>query len=476
METHILISLISLAGLILEVTALFTVLAAIRDTRTAQGAIAWSVALIAMPIITLPMYWIFGRNKFHGYVDALRAGHEEFLTFNRQEYRPSESLNCHAHMDKSKAVFEHLAGIPFLDGNELKLFVDGNSTFDAVMEDIDKAEQYILVQFFIVHDDGIGNRLKGHLIRKASEGVEIRFLYDEVGCHTTPKTFWDEMRAAGIEVAPFLTTKGKGNRFQLNFRNHRKIVVVDGHTAFVGGHNVGDEYLGLSKEFGPWRDTHLRCVGPAVCGVQISFAEDWFWATHKRLDLQWAPRTRGQGAEVLALGTGPSDQLESCSLMYVRAINSAQERFWVASPYFVPDGSVLSALQLAALRGVDVRLVVPEKPDHKLVWLACFHCLKQLDLPGIRVYRYNQGFMHQKTFLVDDRWAAVGTANMDNRSFRLNFELTMLVDDDDFCKQIEAMFEHDFTHCDETGPNEYDNLSLLKRYAVKVARLFAPIL
>ncbi len=476
METHILISLISLAGLVLEFAALMTVFAAIRDTRTAQGAIAWSVALVAMPIITLPLYLIFGRNKFHGYVDALRSGHEEFLAFNKSAYQPSKASAKHSHMDKSKLVFEHLAGVPFLDGNRLELFTDGYSTFDAIMDEIDKAQQYVLVQFFVVHDDGLGQRLKDHLILMAKQGVKIFFLYDEVGSHTTSRGFWDEMRAAGIQVAPFLTTKGKGNRFQLNFRNHRKIVVVDGHTAFVGGHNVGDEYLGLSKKLGPWRDTHLRCSGPAVCGVQISFAEDWYWATREHLELNWSPPYYPDGPDVLALPTGPSDRLETCSLMYVRAINSAQERFWVASPYFVPDGSVLNALQLAALRGVDVRLVIPDEPDHKLVWLACYHSLKQLDMPNIRVFRYNRGFMHQKTFLVDDRWGAVGTANMDNRSFRLNFELTMLVDDDDFCKQLEAMFEHDFTHCDEVGTNEYDHLGFFMKYAVKVARLFAPIL
>jgi len=253
-------------------------------------------------------------------------------------------------------------------------------------------------------------------------------------------------------------------------------VVVDGKTAFVGGHNVGDEYLGITKQFKGWRDTHIRIVGPAVLGVQISFAKDWYWSAREILDLDLSMPKEAGTAEVLALPTGPEDPLESCSLMFIRAIETAQDRFWIASPYFVPDSSVMKALQLAAMRGVDVRIMLPMKPDHKLVYLAGFACLKELDMPGIRVFRYNEGFLHQKVFLADNTHAGVGTANLDNRSFRLNFEITMLIEDEPFCRRIETMFEEDFANCIETGPGEFDNKNILFQTAIKFARLFSPIL
>ena len=366
--------------------------------------------------------------------------------------------------------------MPFLGGNEVDLLIDGNETFNAIIEYIDKAEKYILIQFFIVHDDGLGRRLKNALLKKAHQGIRINYLYDEVGCHTTPSSYWQEMIDAGILAQAFHTTKGRGNRFQLNFRNHRKIVVIDGHTAFVGGHNVGDEYLGITKQFKGWRDTHMRITGPAVMGVRISFAKDWYWATRDLYEIDLEMPTITGDAEVLACATGPADDMETCSLMFIRAINAAKKRFWIASPYFVPDSSVTKALQLAAMRGVDIRIMLPRKPDHLLVYWASFACLKELQLPGIRIYRYDEGFLHQKVFLVDDEMSAVGTANLDNRSFRLNFEITMLVEDRAFSKKIEQMFLDDFTHCVETGTDEYDKKNIAYQTLIKFARLLSPIL
>jgi len=366
------LGLFSLLYTAMEITAIITAVMAVHDTRTPQGAVAWAIALITFPFLTLPLYWIFGRTKFHGYIDAIRAGLEEFnrlmcSAHDIPEIRgPTDRKRTHA----PRTVFEALAGLPYLGGNSLELHIDGQTTFEAIFSDIAKARKYVLVQFFIVHDDTLGIRLQELLIRKAKEGVRVHFLYDEIGCHSTPATYWNAMRGAGVDARPFHTTKGRRNRFQLNFRNHRKIVVVDGRTAHVGGHNVGNEYLGITKQFKGWRDTHISLSGPAVLGVQVSFAKDWYWATRDFLELDLTTPTHTGTAEVLALGTGPEDALESCSLMFIRAIEAAQARFWVASPYFVPDSAVMKALQLAALRGVDVRILLPEKTDHRLVYLA----------------------------------------------------------------------------------------------------------
>lgn len=478
MELSFILGLLSVAYTAIEITAIITVVFAVHDTRTPQGAIAWAISLITFPVVTLPMYWIFGRTKFHGYIDAMRVGKEEFdhLIGDTHSVPTVKSIAERKQPHAPRTVFETLSRIPFLGGNDLELLVNGEKTFDAICAGIEKAEKYVLIQFYIVHDDTLGKRLQELLIRKAKQGVRISFLYDEVGCHTTPAAYWDALKQANVDARPFHTTKGRGNRFQLNFRNHRKIVVVDGHTAYVGGHNVGNEYLGISDIFDGWRDTHMRITGPAVLGVQVSFGKDWYWAAQDILDLDLSMPIHSGTAEVMALGTGPEDPLESCSLMFIRAIEAAQDRFWIASPYFVPDSAVMKALQLAAMRGVDVRIMLPMKPDHKLVYLAGFACLKELDLPGIRVYRYNAGFLHQKVFLADTILAGVGTANLDNRSFRLNFEITMLIEDTPFCKQIEQMFINDFDNCIETGPDEYDGKNLMYKTAIKFARLLSPIL
>jgi cardiolipin synthase len=276
---------------------------------------------------------------------------------------------------------------------------------------------------------------------------------------------------------PFGTTRGWGNRFQLNFRNHRKIVVVDGVEGWTGGLNVGDEYLGRDPEIGPWRDTHLRIAGPAALGLQLSFVEDWSWATDELLfdQLAWPAEPRGHTA-VLVVPSGPADRLETASLLYQQAIHGAQRRIWIATPYFVPDGAVLGALTLAALRGVDVRLMIPERSDSRLVDAAAEGYLAPLVASGIRVYRYRDGFMHSKHLVIDDRLAAVGTANVDNRSFRLNFEVTALVADPGFASRVAAMFESDLARAQPVTAQQLSARSFWRRAFSRAANLFSPIL
>jgi cardiolipin synthase len=342
---------------------------------------------------------------------------------------------------------------------------------------IDQAREYVLLQYYIVHDDELGRELKDRLMARAEQGVRIYFQYDEIGCHKLSKEYIMALKRAGVEMSPFKTTRGRGNRFQLNFRNHRKITVVDGRTAFVGGHNVGDEYMGRNPRFGRWRDTHVKIQGPVVRQVQLSFVKDWYWATRQAPRLNWKVLSGdGNGVNMLALSTGPTDEIDTCALMFVQAIHSAQSRFWLSSPYFVPNEAVLEALQIAALRGVDVRIMLPAKPDHRTVHLAGLSFLPQLDIPGLRLYRYEAGFLHQKAMLIDDSLAAVGTANADNRSFSLNFEITMLVADKDFAAKVEAMFVEDFKNSRILEAEEYHHLGTLTRLGVRIARLFSPLL
>jgi cardiolipin synthase len=371
---------------------------------------------------------------------------------------------------------EKLVNIPYLNGNSVKLLVDGDATFASILEGIDAAEKYILFQFFIVKDDEIGREVKSHLIAKAKQGVEVYFLYDEVGSNKLPESYKTELRDAGVEVRDFHTQKGRGNRFQLNFRNHRKIVVVDGAVTWVGGHNVGDEYLGRDPKFGHWRDTHTRIEGPAALAAQLSFVEDWNWASGKILEFDWKPKpSTGGNIPVLIVPSGPADELETAALMFIHAINSATERIWIASPYFVPDEGVIVALQLAGLRGVDVRILIPDKADHLMVWLAAYAYLDDSGRTGVKFYRYLDGFLHEKVMLIDDRAASVGTANFDNRSFRLNFEVTAVIHDAAFAAEVAAMFEKDFEKSRLMEEGEYDAKPFWFRFGVRLARLTSPV-
>ncbi len=451
---------------------------ALMKCRNSQAAIAWSITLVTFPYGVLPLYWIFGSRKYLGYVTARRRGNLEVnhIAEGLDKYTPEFRVRVEGQVTHHSAV-EELVRIPFTRGNDAKLLVDGEATFGAIFAAIDAAERYVLVQFFIIHADDLGNELKRKLIAKASSGVRVYLLYDEIGSYSLPKGYVEELRGAGVQVEAFKTTKGPRNRFQINFRNHRKIVVVDGRTAYIGGHNVGDEYMGRDHEIGRWRDTHVQIEGPSVQVAQLTFIEDWYWATHEVPALDWVPKAAPNGdRHLLVFPTGPADQLDSCGLFFGIAIHRAVRRVWIASPYFVPDTQVIAALQIAALRGVDVRILLPEKPDHKLVYLASFSYYDETLPYGVKIYRYMPGFLHQKVVLVDDDYAAVGTANMDNRSFRLNFEVSVLFADRPFVKEVSAMLEEDFNESRECSLEEFHRRPLAFKMAVAFARLLSPIL
>jgi cardiolipin synthase len=451
---------------------------AVMTARTAQGAIAWGIGLNTFPYVAVPAYWVLGRRSFEGYVEAWNGRHEEVKQF---EATMRERLEPFAveRLDRvpNYEAMKRLAHSPLLRGNDATLLVDGEATFASIFEGLAQAEHYALVQFYIIHDDGLGRRLKKALIDCANRGVKVFVLYDEVGSLGLPKSYLAELEAAGIQQSKFNTTKGAHNRFQLNFRNHRKNVVVDGKVAWIGGHNVGDEYLGLDPKVGHWRDTHVRIEGPAAQVAQTMFLGDWYWAKRTIPDLDWEPRAASTGADVMAmvLPIAPIDEIETAQLFFVHALNAARDRIWIATPYFVPDESVMAALRLAALRGVDVRVIVPEKGDNPLVDLAARWYANELADVAITFLRYTDGFLHQKVMLIDHSLATVGTANFDNRSFRLNFEITAVVADVDFAAEVERMLDADFSKSRLMEPGEYDRKPWWFRFAVKLARLTAPI-
>jgi cardiolipin synthase len=470
--------IVSVLVVLFHVVGFASSIHAVMSTRTSQGAIAWAVSLNTFPYLAVPAYWVFGRSKFQGYVVARRTKDDRNDRIEREviETVAPYRVTGADRVEAARAA-EGLAGMPVLSGNRVDLLIDGDATFKSILSGIDQAKEYVLVQFYIVHDDGLGRALKDHLIAKAKEGVDVYFLYDEIGSHALPESYKQELRSAGADVHEFNTRKGQRNRFQLNFRNHRKVVVTDGRVAWIGGHNVGDEYLGKDPKFGHWRDTHVRIEGPAVLKAQVSFMEDWYWATDTIPKLNWSAQRAPEGsdARVLIIPTGPADDLETANLMFVHAINSAQKRIWIASPYFVPEHSVIVALQLAGLRGVDVRILIPDKPDHLAVYLAAYSYFDDAGQTGAKFYRYQNGFLHEKVMLIDDEVATVGTANFDNRSFRLNFEITAAIADPTFVTKVEHMFQDDFAHSRLMQEGEYGKKPWYFRLGVRLARLTAPI-
>jgi cardiolipin synthase len=473
------ITLIGLAYALIELIGIVLAFHAVLHARSSQAAIAWAVSLIATPFFALPLYVLFGGRKLSGYIQARRSGDRAVkrhtLGVVRDRLLPFKTDP--SGRSRLAQALESLSGMFFTRGNTLRLLIDGHDSFAAIFEAIENADEYILIQFFIIRDDRLGRKLQQALIEKSRQGVHCSLLYDGIGSFALPNSYVTKLQRSGVDVRVFRSHTGTFNRFQFNFRNHRKIVIVDGRVAFAGGHNVGVEYLGEQKRFGHWRDTHVRIEGPAVQGLQTAFLEDWYWAAGEIPTVNWDPLScEAGGSATLILPTGPADAFDNCSLFFVQSLQSAQQRIWITSPYFVPDESVVAALQLAALRGVDVRIMLPDKPDKRLVWLAAFSYIPEVGQAGVKFYSYQNGFLHQKVMLIDSDLAAVGTANLDNRSLRLNFEMTVMVADPVFAQSVEAMLEKDFAVCKLVDINAVRQRAWPFRVAVAAARLLSPML
>lgn len=461
-----------------RILGIFSAVDAIMSSRTSQGAIAWTISLVAAPIVAVPAYWVFGRSKFEGYVESRKEQQREFDAVARQARAGIDAVELEFETrHPAYDALRGLSGARLTHGNRAELLIDGKQTFDSIIEGIGRAREYVLVQFYIVHDDGLGRRLKDAMIERAKAGVQVVFLYDELGSSSLPKSYTGELEAAGVRVSSFHTTQGTRNKFQLNFRNHRKIVVVDGKTAWVGGHNVGDEYLGLDPEFSPWRDTHVRIDGPFAVQAQAVVAVDWYWAQRELLELNWVPELAPDAdMNAIVVATGPADPLETAGMFFVHALHSAKQRIWITAPYFVPDDAVVKALMLATLRGVDVRILVPGKGDSLPVQMASYYYMWLLKDSNVRFCAFEPGFMHQKVMLVDDTTSSIGTHNFDNRSFRLNFEIAAVVYDEGFNREVEAMLREDLRKCKPIDPAEFDNRSWFWKFGVQASRLLSPIL
>lgn len=450
--------------------------------RTPQGTIAWCMGLLLLPIVTIPMYLVFGARRFSGYVRARRKERSGLS-------RVGEACNVAiAPWMVRPGPFPDLAldrlGLTApTSGNALELLVNGEATFERMLGDIDQAQEYVLIQFFIFRDDELGRRFEEAIRRARGRGVQVYVLYDLVG---TPRItrLREALKRLGAEIHAFGRARWPITRYQINFRNHRKVVVIDGHVAYVGGHNVGVEYLGQDKVLSPWRDTHMRIAGPAALACQLAFCEDWHWAAGEVPSVKWkahgvsaedGANPERARAEVLVCPTGPVDELDTLTITLLSLLTRATRRIWLASPYFAPDDSIMNALQLAALRGVDVHIIIPDKSDNPLVNAAAYTYVRELMPAGVRFHKYCKGFLHQKVILADDL-AAVGSANLDNRSLRINFEIMAMVRDSAFIHDVERMLEEDLRNSRELTPNDLEKRRWSQQLLSRLARLLAPIL
>ena len=449
---------------------------ALMHVRTSQGAIAWVLSLLMVPFVAIPLYWLLGRRRFSREIGGRRAKDSRLaaLAVGMMERLRRYEVDI-PDDDAFERAARILGGLPFTRGNRLELLIDGEETFDSIFETIRSAKRHLCVNFFIVKSDTLGIRFQQALIERARAGVRVFFLFDEFGSYKLPRRYLRELKAAGVECHSFGVNRFWWSRLQLNFRNHRKIVLADGEVALIGGLYVGDEYLGRDARFGGWRDTHLAMRGPVVQAVQLVFLEDWFWASNSMPELDWETRLEETDQIAAVIPTGPADPADSWQLVVAEAANTSRQRLWIASPYFVPDEGVLTALQAAAIRGVDVRILIPERADHLLVWLSAFSYFEESIPYGVRIFRYQRGFLHQKVMLVDHRLAAVGSANLDNRSFRLNFEITGFSPDPAFVDEVARMLEADFEASVEARVEDFSAKPFLFRAACRVARLMAPI-
>jgi cardiolipin synthase len=470
-----LVSLYAFLTVLLELAGIFLALRAVLMARTPQSAIGWALALVILPVIAIPLFLFFGESRFSGYTRAGTGGSgplDDALQATGRHldgYRAGVSELC---IDGAR-VAENLSKLPATGGNAVRLLVDGEATFEAIFRELDAARESVWLQFFIIRDDQLGRALSARLLAAAARGVECLVMYDQVGSKALPESWREKLTQGGVQVQPFITNRQYGRHFQINFRNHRKLFIADGRVAFVGGLNAADEYMGRSKTFGPWRDTHLRIEGPSVAGFQISFLEDWNYATKSLPPYRLRSAPAGN-AVVFPVSSGPAEEWGVCAAVYLSVIQDAKKRLWLASPYFVPSSPLLYDICHAALRGVDVRIILPQMADHLMPWLSSFTYYPKLRAAGVKVWRYQPGFMHQKVLLADDDFAIVGSINLDYRSFMLNFELSAAVHDRAFASDVETMFLADFDRSRQEDLRSFDAGSLAFRLKCRAAALMSP--
>ncbi|WLR51593.1 cardiolipin synthase [Bacillus tianshenii] len=470
-------------SLLASLSAVFIGAIIFLENRHPTKTLTWLVVLAVFPVLGFFFYLIFGQSyrKKRTYQRKAWLDEQAFAKIegNRQiNERDIEQMGGH-----QKLLFKlahRLGKSPISFASETKVLTDGEEKFEELKKWLKRARHHIHLEYYIVRNDDIGKELKDILIERAQKGVEVRFLYDAVGSWQLSRSYIHELRENGVEVVPFSPVKIPLLNSRINFRNHRKIVVIDGNVGFVGGINVGDEYLGRDEYFGHWRDTHLFVKGEGVRSLQLIFLQDWYYMTGKPLltpnylspDLVHEENLGG----VQMLAGGPDNDFDVIKNVYFSMIISAKESIWIATPYFIPDEDILSALRIAALSGVDVRILMPSRPDKRIVFHASRSYFPELLEAGARIYEYERGFLHSKIVIVDKELASIGTSNMDMRSFHLNFEVNAFLYKTKSTQKLVQDFLDDLENSSELDYDTFKKRSFFLRLFESTSRLLSPLL
>ena len=455
--------------------------------RKPQTVWTWLLVLYFIPIVGFVLYLLIGQDfrksrmfkmkEIEGEVNYAVRRQEKSI--RRKQFRLS---NPKMERFENLIYYNLEAASAVLTGNnDVQIYTDGREKFAALIREIRAAKTYIHLQYYIIRKDELWQAISRELIKKAKEGVEVRILFDSMGCRTMHKRDWDRLKCEGIRVAEFFPAILGQLQMRVNYRNHRKIVVIDGKVGFVGGFNVGREYIGKDEKFGYWRDTHLCIEGAAVTSLAVRFVLDWNYAAHENLFLEdhlfEIPQYDRHGFDpVQIISSGPDSQTKTIHDNYLHLIHSARNHVYIQTPYFIPDASILDALKIASRSGVDVRIMIPCKPDHPFVYWATYSYIGEMVAAGAKCYVYNNGFLHAKTLSVDGMVACVGTANMDIRSFGLNFEVNATIYSERTVQRLERAFENDMTMSTQVTRKIYEERNLLIRFKEQFSRLLSPLL
>lgn len=476
-----------LLGLITVVNILLALLVIFWERRDAGASWAWLLVLFFLPVAGFCLYLLFGKSlrkhRLFEWEDREKIGIEpilkkqlEQLAFNEFEFRNKSTY------DNQDLIYMHLRGNESVltENNHVDIFTDGKQKFDRLFKDIEEAKNHIHIQYYIIKKDNLGKAFIRLLTKKAKEGLTVRILYDELGSRSLTKRFFKEFREAGGQVEVFFPSKLPLLNLRINFRNHRKLVIIDGEIGYLGGFNVGDEYLGINPKFGYWRDTHLRIRGSAVLAIQTRFILDWNQASNTQ-DISYQahlfPRKKGTGSTGMQIVTsGPDSEWEQIKNGYIKLILSAKKSIIIQTPYFIPDASLLDALRIASISGIKVSIMIPNKPDHIFVYWATLSYIGAMLDAGAVVYIYDNGFIHSKTIVVDSEVSSVGTANIDVRSFKLNFEVNAFIYDEEIAVKLTEAFLDDIKVSRILTHSEYGKRSLWIRIKESISRLLSPIL
>lgn len=469
------------------INILFSIIIIFFQRKEPTTVWAWLLVLYFIPILGFILYLVLGQDYrkdrmfkmkgIEGDVKSAVRKQEESIYRKKLRMRDPEMNRFQNlilyNLNEEESVIT--------DNNDVRIYTDGREKFDALITEMEHAVNYIHIEYYIIRNDELWAEIEEVLVRKVKQGVEIRVLFDSMGCRGMHRKDWKRMEAAGIKVTEFFPAILGKLQLRVNYRNHRKIVVIDGRIGFVGGFNVGREYLGLSEKFGYWRDTHLCIEGSAVTTLAMRFVLDWNYASKENLfledrlfDIPIYVRSGKDAVQIVS--SGPDSKSKGVRNNYLRLISMAKDHIYLQTPYFIPDDSIWDALRIAARSGVDVRIMIPCMPDHPFVYWATYSYIGDMIDAGAKCYIYNNGFLHAKGITVDGLVSCYGTANMDIRSFKLNFEVNATIYSARTTKKLEEAFENDTRKSTLITGRMYQERGLVIRVKEQFCRLLSPLL